>query len=193
MNPFKRKSILGGALSFAAITACALVVVVVVGCGSPTRVPSDQELIASFHAHHDTFEQIEAMAAKDRRNGLYLRWHRESWWCPGNWWWCGSSKPSGMPPSRLEDYGKLISQIRPEVQHVGINHDGTTNFMFAASGVNFRPDWWSKGIAYIPPDVDLKTQGVPLPDLNGAPGLPANDYIREIEPAWFLFYQREER
>lgn len=190
MNLFKRKFALPRVLSYLALTACALAVLVAVKCSLPTRVPSDQELIAAFQAHQRAFEQIQPMAAKDMQNGLYIRWHQESWWCPGSWWCRGSSKPPGMSASRWKDYGNLISQIRPKVESIAIDYNGTISFVFAGEG-GALSSGWSKGIAYIPPDVDLKREGVPLPDLSEAPRLPANEYIREVEPAWFLFYQRD--
>jgi len=177
MKPPARKSLLRKVLTYLALTASALVVFVVVKHNLPTRVPPDQELTATFRAHRHVFEQIQAMAAKDMQDGLPLRWYRESWWCSGSWWCRGSSKPSAMPPSRWEDYGNLISQIRPKVESVAIGHNGAISFTFAAGGTGLAVGpGWSKGIAYIPPEVNPKEQG--------------DNYVREIEPTWFIFYDR---
>jgi hypothetical protein len=187
MTPFKGKSVLGSALKYLVLTAFAFVVVVVVMYFIPTRVPKDKELIASFHAHRGTFEQLHAMAVKDMQNGWYIHWLQEDWWCLGRWWCLASSKPSGMPASRWEDYKDLISQIRPKVDGVNIDYNGSMYFGFAGGRTGLAPEpRWSKGIGYIPPGV--KRWEALLPDLDGAHKLPANVYIREIEPNWFILY-----
>jgi hypothetical protein len=49
---------------------------------------------------------------------------------------------------------------------------------------------WVKGIEYVPGG--YSREGVLSADLDGARKLPARVYIRQIEPNWFVFYQRDE-
>ncbi len=135
--------------------------------------PRDQDLISIFHANRQAFEQLQEMAAEDARHSWYL----------------GASDPSKLEQSRWDGYKKLISEIRPELQVAMDGTSGHIRFIFGAEGVAIGPGW-AKGIEYVPGD--YKREGVLLPDLNKAASLPANVYIREIEPKWFLFYQRDE-
>jgi hypothetical protein len=113
------------------------------------------------------------MATEDARHGWYL----------------GASDPSKLQQSRLDGYKRLISEIRPGLQVAMNGTTGVMRFIFAGEGVAIGPGW-AKGIEYVPGDYGK--EGVPLPDLNKAVSLPASVYIREIEPKWFIFYQRDE-
>jgi len=144
------------------------------GCrASRTVEPRDQELISTFHAHRQAFEQLQEMAAEDARRGWYL----------------GTSSPSKLDQSRRSEYKSLISQIRPGLDVVTNGYTGVVRFIFAGEGSAIGPDWF-KGIEYVPGD--YSREGVLLPDLNKAASLSANVYIREIEPRWLIFYQRDE-
>jgi hypothetical protein len=134
--------------------------------------PRDQDLISIFHAHRQAFEQLQEMAAEDARRSWYL----------------GASDPSKLEQSRRDAYKKLITEIRPELQVAMNGTTGVIRFIFAGEGVAIGPGW-AKGIEYVPGD--YKREGVLLPDLNKAANLPANVYIREIEPRWLIFYQRD--
>jgi hypothetical protein len=168
MKQFKRKSTMGRILAYGALIAGALVVAAFVNCCFPMRVPSDQKLIATFQAHRGAFEQLHAMAAKDMQTGLYFSWY-------GGCCSPDSSKPPQLSASRWAEYTSLTSSIRP-ISAV-IRDDGVMRFIFAGNriGLAVGPGW-SKGIEYIPPDKSPKTQG--------------HDYVREIEPTWFIFYDR---
>ncbi len=135
--------------------------------------PKDQELIAAFHAQRHSFEQLQEMAAEDARRGWYL----------------GASDPSKLDQSRRDEYKKLISQTRPGLQVALNGTTGVVRFIFAGEGTAIGPDW-VKGIEYVPRDDNW--EGVLLPDLDKAASLPASVYIREIEPRWLIFYQRDE-
>jgi hypothetical protein len=165
------KFVLRSALVWLALATCALGEG---GCrASRPLEPRDQELISTFHAHRQAFEQLQQMAAGDARRGWYL----------------GASNPSVLDQSRWSEYNKLISQIRPGLV-VGMNGTtGVIRFVFALKGVAIGPGW-AKGIEYVPGD--YSREGVLLPDLNKAASLPANVYIREIQPRWLIFYQRDE-
>jgi hypothetical protein len=133
----------------------------------------DQELTATFYAHRQAFEQLQEMAAEDARRGWYL----------------GASDPSILDQSRRSEYKDLISQIRPGLKVAMNGNTGVVRFIFAQKGSAIGPGW-AKGIEYAPGD--YRREGVLLPDLNNAASLPANVYIREIEPRWLIFYQRDE-
>jgi hypothetical protein len=129
-------------------------------------------LIATFYAQRHSFEQLQEMAAEDARHGWYL----------------GASDPSKLDQPRRDEYKKLIPQIRPGLQVAMNGTTGVVRFIFAGEGSAIGPDW-VKGIEYVPGD---SWEGVPLPDLDKAASLPAHVYIREIEPKWLIFYQRDE-
>lgn len=143
------------------------------GCRASKPVePRDQDLISTFHTHRRAFEQLQAMAAEDARRNWYL----------------GASDPSKLDQSRRDGYKKVISEIRPELQVAMNGTTGVIRFIFAGEGVVIGPGW-VKGIEYVPGD--YSREGVLLPDLDKAASLPANVYIREIEPRWLIFYQRD--
>lgn len=144
------------------------------GCRpSRTVEPSDHELISTFHAHHQAFERLQEMAAEDAGHGWYL----------------GASKPSTIDQSRWSEYNNLRAQIRPGLEVAMNGTTGVIRFVFANKGVAIGPGW-VKGIEYVPGDYGR--EGLLLPDLNKAASLPANVYVREIEPRWLIFYQRDE-
>lgn len=144
------------------------------GCGRSRPVePEDQDLIAIFHAHRQTFEELQAMAGEDAQRGWYL----------------GASDPSTLDQSRQNEYKKLISQIRPGLEVAMNGSTGVVRFIFAGQGSAIGPGW-AKGIEYVPGD--HTREGILSADLDGARKLPANVYIRQIEPKWFVFYQRDE-
>ena len=143
------------------------------GCRASKPVePRDQDLISTFHTHRRAFEQLQEMASEDARRGWYL----------------GASDPSKLEQSRRDGYKKLISEIHPQLQVAMDGTSGHIRFIFAGEGTAIGPDWF-KGIEYVPGDYGR--EGVLLPDLDKAVSLPANVYIREIEPRWLIFYQRD--
>jgi hypothetical protein len=103
-------------------------------------------------------------------------------------WYLGASDPSKLEQSRRDGYKKLISDIRPDLQVAMNGTTGVIRFIFAGEGVAIGPGW-VKGLEYVPGD--YRREGALLPDLNNAASLPANVYIREIEPRWLIFYQRD--
>ena len=149
------------------------------------RAPNDQKLIAIFHAHREVFEKIQQMATEDAQHGLYL----DAPWFEG----------SKFDKSRQQEYEKLISEIRPGL-HVAIDcRDKGMSFNFAGGGLLAIGPGWGKGINYVPDSFEMDGityregwKGVVLTNLDNARTLPANVYIRQIEPHWFLFYGRDE-
>jgi hypothetical protein len=144
------------------------------GCRASKPVePKDQVLVSIFHAHRQAFDQLQEMAAEDARHNWYL----------------GASDSSKLDQSRRDGYKKVTSEIRPELQVAMNGTTGVIRFIFARRGVAIGPGW-VKGIEYVPGD--FSGEGVLLPDLDKAADLSANVYIRQIEPKWFIFYQRDE-
>ena len=142
-------------------------------CGPSPVEPEDQELIAIFHAHRQAFEKLQGMTGEDAQRGWYL----------------GASDFSKLALERQQGYQRLISEIRPGLE-VAINgQDDVVRFIFALEGTAIGPGW-VKGIEYVPGD--YSREGVLSADLDGARKLPANVYLRQIEPKWFVFYQRDE-
>ena len=104
-------------------------------------------------------------------------------------WYLGGSSPSKLDSSRRSQYENLKSHIRPGIEVAFTGPTGIVRFIFASEGSAIGPGW-VKGIEYVPSD-SVK-EGIRLPDLDKANSLPARVYIREIEPRWFVFYQRDE-
>jgi len=167
---FGLKFVSGTVLAFVVLAAVALWLK---GSGAPrVSEPKDQELISTFHAHRQALEQLQEMVTQDARRGWYL----------------GGSDPHKPDQPRRDEYKNLISQIRPGLQVAFTGPTGVVRFIFASEGTAIGPDW-VKGIEYVPGD---SWDGVLLPDLDKAASLPAHVYIREIEPRWLIFYQRDE-
>jgi hypothetical protein len=169
--PFRLKLIPDSVLVCLVLAACALWEG---GCGSSRLVePTDQELISTFQTHRQVFEELQQMASDDAQRGWYL----------------GASDPSKLDQSRQNEYKKLISGIRPGPDVAMNGSTGVVRFIFAGKGSAIGPGW-AKGIEYVPGD--YKSEGVPLANLDNASNLPARVYIRQLEPRWFVFYQRDE-
>jgi hypothetical protein len=134
--------------------------------------PKDEELISTFHAHRQALEHVQEMATEDARRGWYL----------------GASDPSKLDQPRRDEYKKLVSEIRPGLDVVMNGNNGVVRFIFAQKGSAIGPSW-AKGIEYMPGD--YKREGVLLPSLDKAGTLAADVYLRQIEPKWFIFYQRD--
>ena len=174
MNRSFMRTFISGAILALAFGVLAAVALWQKGCGARRVMePKDQELIATFYAHRQAFELLQEMATEDARRGWYL----------------GASDPSKLDQPRRDEYKKLISEIRPGLQVAMNGTTGVVRFIFAGEGSAIGPDW-VKGIEYVPGDHGW--EGVLLPDLDKAASLPASVYIREIEPRWLIFYQRDE-
>jgi hypothetical protein len=135
-----------------------------------SRAPSDQELIAAFHDHHADFERMRQVKSQVLRHVA----KKDSD--------VGSAAPD-------EGSNKELSKM-PPILTIGVDYDGTTRFVVAEGEFMAVGSGWGKGITYIPGDPSKK--GNILPDLDNARKLPPGVYIRQIEPHWFVFYQRDE-
>jgi hypothetical protein len=133
---------------------------------------SDRELITTFHTHKAEFVLLREMAAADMPNSAYLK---------------ASEDNPKLSQDRNRKYKDLMSQINPSLI-IGMDYDTTTRFLFAGGGLSAIGPGWLKGIEYIPADPERK--GKIEPTLDGADKLPADVYLRQIEPHWFVVYQR---
>jgi hypothetical protein len=151
------------------------VILLITGCSRNLTEPTDQELITIFGEQRDAFRQLQQMASEDLQNSWYFNWPNFN-----------GSAPS---PSRRQHYMTLASRI-PQCFSVYTDYDGHIRFCFAEGSYQIWPPYprWVKGIEFWP-------HGCPwvmLTNLDNARTLPANVYAREIEPKWFLFYQRDD-
>ena len=180
------KVTLGLIITFLALIL--LLVAVVFWMADPfnLKAPNDQKLIAIFQSHREAFEKLQQMATEDAQHGLYLD-------APF------FNEGSKFDKSRQQEYEKLISEIRPGL-HVAIDgRDKGMRFIFAWGGLLTIGPEWGKGIRYVPDSFEIDGityregwEGVVSTNLDNARTLPATDYIRQIEPHWFLFYSRQE-
>lgn len=134
--------------------------------------PIDDKLIKIFQDHRGEFERLRQMATEDM--------HETSFFSESN-------VSNRLPVSRRNEYKNLL-KLLPGLQ-VGANYDGSVRFIFASTGQAIGPGW-AKGIQFIKDITKLK--GTRIDTLDGSAKLPAGVYLREIEPQWFLFYQRDE-
>jgi hypothetical protein len=155
--------------------------------------PTDSALIGIFETHRATFERIQQMADADIRQAWELN-------LPG----FEGSNPSSP---RRRKYDDLLSEIGSGVD-VSTENNGSVRFDFAGVGTTAIGPDWSKGIEYLPGGsvihgsvyLRYKTNGVPRlqcvgdarSNLDVASKLPADVYMRQIAPNWFLFYQRDD-
>lgn len=146
----------------------------------------DQQLIAIFHAHRAEFEWVQQMAAEDRKHGWYL----------------GLSDTNQINKSRWRQYEALTSGIYSNLDATMDGYGEGMRFIFAGGGTSAIGPGWVKGIEYVPRgykingdvygDTQPQWQGLILTNLDNAQTLPANVYLRPIEPNWFVFYQRSD-
>lgn len=184
------------------------------------RAPKDQKLIAIFHAHREAFEKIQQMATEDAQYGWYFdsffegaeldeKYRQEYEKDPRYAWYFKSPYFEGgkLKEARRKEYQDLISEISPSLT-IGTDYDSSMGFTFASGGILAIGPGWSKGIAYVPKSWETngavygiweengtnyqQWHGIVLTNLDNAQSLPANGYMREIEPNWFLFYQRDD-
>jgi hypothetical protein len=73
---------------------------------------------------------------------------------------------------------------------MGVDYDGTVRFIYAGGGLSAIGPGWGKGIEFVPDD--YRRKGSIAQNLDEARKLPPNVYLREIEPHWFIFYQRDD-
>jgi hypothetical protein len=124
------------------------------------RSPKDQDLISLFHDHRTAFDRLSQMQTKGER---YI------------------SKDILNP-----EFKDLLSELHP-VPMVTEDYGGKVLFIFSGGGLFLAiGPGWSKGIIYIPGSYER--DGIIMQNLDAANKLPAQSYLRKIEPNWFIFY-----
>jgi hypothetical protein len=140
------------------------------------RAPKDQKLLTLFHDHRAAFERLRQMATED------LQQKKASYFNES----CFYGKLDEM---RKQEYKPLVSEIYHGLT-VTVDYDATARFCFAGGGMILAiGPGWVKGIQYVPGNYERK--GHVVQNLDEANTLPPGVYLREIEPNWFIFYQRD--
>ncbi len=139
--------------------------------------PADQKLIMIFHDHRAAFERLREMATEDRGRGIFINQY---------------DMEGNITEARKQEYQTFLSKIYPGgLRYPGLEvrvaPDGSARFIFTGGGVLVAGDEWFKGIAYIP-EISRR-DGVIVPNLDKANTFPADTYLREIEPNWYIFYE----
>lgn len=164
----------GGLLGLLAILALVIGFVVWTEYPFGWKSPRDQELIDTFRTHREALENLRALAVQDGEWRLSEATLRES----------------KLSDPQQSDCRRLLREIWPGMS-VGVDYDHSVRFVFASGGVGLSiGPGWVKGITYIPGD--YTRDGVLSPDLNKLTKAPDNVYLRQLEPHWFLFYQRDD-
>ena len=125
------------------------------------RAPKDQELISLFHDHRTAFNRLSQIVNKDIAHGH------------------GIDKQS-------PEYKDLLSELHPDPMIIPGGYGGNVIFIFAGGGLSAISSGWDKGIIYIPGSYERS--GIIMQNLDAANKLPAQRYLRKIEPNWFIFY-----
>lgn len=133
--------------------------------------PKDAELLSVFRQHRASFDQLRQMAIDDKEIEGYFS---ES-----------ELKPA-LSAERQRSYRALLSDIHPGLA-VTVDYDDTVRFIFAVRGVAIGPSS-VKGLEYVV--THLERHGIVQQNLDHASTLPAGVYLRQIEPNWFILYQR---
>jgi hypothetical protein len=173
-----------GLIFASAFLAVGLAVIAIFWTSDPLNIrrPKDQELMAIFNSHRESFEKIQQMATDDAEHGLYLD-------AP----YLGEG--SKFTASRQQEYKTLISDIKPGL-HVSIDgREKGMSFTFAGGGLLAIGPGWEKGINYEPNDFTNKNRyiGIISTNLDNVRIFePGTTYIRPIETNWFIFYHRDD-
>jgi hypothetical protein len=125
-----------------------------------------------FQDHRNELERLRQMATEDMGQASYFS---------------KSKLSNSLPEPRRREYKNLLGLSRGLA--IGVNSDGSVRFIFASKGQAIGPDW-AKGIQFIPDKVTVI--GDRMDGLDGVQKLPAGVYLRELEPRWYIFYQRDE-
>lgn len=135
------------------------------------RAPKDRELIKVFQDHRAAFEQLQQMAVED-----------------SIWDLNEAHLDARLDDKRKQEYKRLLSEIRLGLG-AGRDYDEKTRFIFAAGGLSAIGPEWVKGIEYIPGStahVGDVVENLDQPASLAWGGM----YLRQIEPKWFVFFQK---
>ena len=173
LKPALRKTVIG------LVIACCVVAVpilLILWMADPLnlRAPNDRALIVLFHDHRMALERLRQMATED----LNVQ----------GWRITASSLNEKLDDARKREYRHLLSEVQP--LGMSVDYDGTVRFAYAGGGILAIGPEWGKGIEYVPGD--YRKKGAIVQNLDRARKLPLGDvYLRQIEPHWFIFYQRD--
>jgi hypothetical protein len=135
----------------------------------------DQRLIKEFYNHREVFEKLRKIITENPRLGPYVS--------------VSNLKDSNLDESQQHQTKDLLSIVHPSLI-LTIDNDNVVRFIFAKGGVSAISGGWLKGLEYIPGD--YRKEGLILTNLDKAGQLSPGVYLRQIEPKWFLVYQRTE-
>lgn len=134
------------------------------------KAPKVRELITVFQEHRAAFEKLRQMAAEDSM-----------------WDFSESRLDARLGDKRRQEYKSLLSEIRRDLS-VGRGYE-TTRFIFAGGGLSAIGPGWVKGIEYVPGSTDRV--GPIKENLDQPASLAMGGvYLRQIEPKWFVFFQK---
>ena len=160
-------------MAFGLIIVCCAIGVFVFWMADPLnlKAPKDQELFTLFHDHRMAFERLRQMANEEQKAWFISVSHLE------------------LDKVRKQEYKRLLSEIYPGLI-VGKGIDTGVRFTFAWGGLSAISPGWLKGIDYIPGD--YRKEGVIEQNLDEARKWAPGVYLRQIEPHWFIVYQRDD-
>jgi len=135
------------------------------------KAQNDRELIAVFREHRPAFEKLRNMVIEDSVSYL-----------------SESQMDGRLNDARKHAYQSLLSEIRPRL--IVVSDLKSVRFVFASGGLSAIGPGWLKGIEYEPRSVygPGEIQGsLDQPSSLEEGGV----YLRQIEPKWFVFLQKD--
>jgi hypothetical protein len=160
-----------GTVLLGAVLACGAFLAVAADGGS--AFPTDAKVMALFAAKRLEFVTLARMINED---------HADYYWSSGL-----SDKITG---ERRQAYLRLLATLPPMLSVTTEKSTGTVKFILVGTGTSAVGSGTDKGIEYIPGDPS--EIGVVASDLDHADEMPADLYLRQIEPHWFIEYERFE-
>lgn len=136
------------------------------------RAPRDSDLIDVFLTHRAAFEKLRQMAAEDPE------------------WYISKADDADpqMSMARKQEYKHHISEINSGL--ILIKSDNSVKFIYTGAGLLAIGPGWDKGVIYAPGGIQPE-EGVIVGSLDHPAALKANEvYMRQIEPDWFIYFQR---
>jgi len=82
---------------------------------------------------------------------------------------------------------QLLSTLNP-VPHFTYSPFGTMGFIYGEAGSAISLGW-AKGIEHVPDN--QVSVGIIKPSLDDINDLPPDTYVRQLEPHWYIFYQKD--
>jgi len=138
------------------------------------KSPKDQELIDVFHNHRESLEKLRVLVVQSGTGYLSEE----------------TLQYSKLSDSQKLDCGRLLRDVWPGMS-MSFDYDQSVRFEFAGGGIGLSiGPGWCKGITYIPGD--YARHGVLSQNLDELTKAPDNVYLRQLEPHWFLYYQRDD-